>query len=69
MLVICLFFLLKPPIRYMLDICTKNCRLGDATVGACSAAEKSALTATAAKVETAQKAFTAVAEGRNSLYK
>ena len=55
----------------MLDIrvCTKNCRLGDATVGACSAAEKSALTATAAKVETAQKAFTAVAEGRNSLYK
>ena len=43
---------------------TKHCRLGDATVAACSEDEKKALTAVAAKVETAQKAFAAVATGR-----
>ena len=68
MLFICLFLLLKPPIRPIVGY-TKNYRLGDATVGACSAAEKFALTATVVKVETAHIAFAAVAEGRNSLYK
>ena len=68
MLFICLFLLLKPPIRPIVGY-TKNYRLGDATVGACTAAEKAALTATVVTVEIAQKAFAALTRGRNSLFK
>ena len=45
------------------NIQPQHCRLGNATVGACSEADKASLTEVSKAVETAKSAFEAVAAG------